>query len=121
MEVIFSYTRAQALADGVLVDVSQMAREAGFVYPVALTSAVWSEYVAVPAGVEAQDEKGRLWDILWMLSLAAKRAKPLTGTLLFQLYVRNNNRSARLVTLKAVCGPSDDGSPCVTVMLPEED
>lgn len=121
MEVIHSYTRRQALDDGVLVDVSEAAREAGFVYGVALTRAVWSEYVEVPAGVEAQDKKGRLWDILWMLSLAARRAAPLADALRFQLYVRNDNRRARLVTLKAVCGPDDDGSPCVTVMLPEED
>jgi hypothetical protein len=25
------------------------------------------------------------------------------------------------VHLKAVCGPDDDGSPCLTIMLPEED
>lgn len=36
-EPIFSYSRKQAIADGVLVDVSEMAREAGFKYPVAVT------------------------------------------------------------------------------------
>jgi len=28
---------------------------------------------------------------------------------------------ARLVTLKALCGPGDDGEPVITIMLPEED
>ena len=37
-DLIYSYTRAQALADGVLVDVSQMASEAGFRYPTAITA-----------------------------------------------------------------------------------
>ena len=32
--VIFTYTRAQAIADGVLIDVSKLAREASFRYPV---------------------------------------------------------------------------------------
>ncbi len=35
--VVFSYTRRQATADGVLVDVSGTAREAGFRIPVALS------------------------------------------------------------------------------------
>jgi hypothetical protein len=37
-DLIYAYTRAQALADGVLVDVSQMAREAGFKFPTAITA-----------------------------------------------------------------------------------
>ena len=40
---IHVYTRAQAIADGVLVDVSDTARDAGFRVPVALTSAVWAD------------------------------------------------------------------------------
>ena len=27
----------------------------------------------------------------------------------------------RLVTLKSVSGPGDDGEPCITIMLPDED
>src|SRR5262249_20013183 len=64
--VILAYTRRQAFEDGVIIDVTETAKEAGFRIPVALTSAVWAEYVAVPEGVECQDEVGRLWDILWM-------------------------------------------------------
>jgi hypothetical protein len=30
-------------------------------------------------------------------------------------------RRVRLLTLKAVCGPGDDGEPVVTIMYPEED
>ena len=48
--VIFSYTRAQAIADGVLIDVSELAKEAGFRFPVAVTAGVWAECVAVPDG-----------------------------------------------------------------------
>jgi hypothetical protein len=60
-DYIHRYTRADAIRDGVLIDVSAVAREAGIVYPVALTAAVWARCVAVPAGVECQDEQGRLW------------------------------------------------------------
>jgi hypothetical protein len=122
-EVTYAYTRAQAIEDGVLVDVSETAREAGIKFPVALTRAVWAYYVEVPEGVVAQDEGGRLWDILWMLRCQIRRCQG--DTLHFQLYVRNHNRERLtrqdLVTLKAICGPSDDGEPVVTIMLPDED
>ncbi len=40
-EVIHSYTRAQALADGVQVEVSKVAAEAGIRFPVFLTRTVY--------------------------------------------------------------------------------
>ena len=88
-EVIYAYTRAQAIEDGVLVDVSEIAKEAGIKFPVAMTSTVWGKYVEVPEGVSCQDETGRLWDILWMLRCNARRGG---DTLFFKLYVRNHNR-----------------------------
>lgn len=118
-DLIHVYTRAQAIEDGVLVDVTETAKEAGIRYPVAVTQAVWAEYVAVPDGVQGQDESGRLWDILWMLAVAIRRSRERGDTLRYELYVRN--RHPELVTLKAICGPADDGTPCITVMLPNED
>src|SRR5205807_3262267 len=44
-ELIHCSSRADALADGTLVDVSEVAREAGIRYPVALTRAVWEACV----------------------------------------------------------------------------
>lgn len=121
-DLIHVYTRTQAIADGVLVDVTTTAREAGYRYPVALTRAVWCRYVEVPAGVDGQDEAGRLWDVLHMLRHAIRNSDG-ESELRFSLHVRNDNREQvpPLVSLKAVCGPDDDASPCLTVMLPEED
>ena len=119
-DLIYRYTRAQAIADGVLVDVTEKAKEAGIRYPTALTGAVWDQYVKVPEGVEAQDESGRLWDVLVMMRHAILRS-PDGDALLFRLHVRNTNGRPQPVTLKCVCGPDDNGSPCLTVMLPDED
>jgi hypothetical protein len=119
-EIIFAYTRTQAIADGVLVDVSELAKEAGFKFPVALTRAVYEQFVAVPEGVAGQDEKGRLWDLLNLLRFAASQSKG-EAEIPFTLDVWNDNRKPRLVTLKAVCGPDDDAAPCLTVMMPDED
>jgi hypothetical protein len=122
-EVLYAYTRKDALNDGVQIDVSETAREAGLKFPVYLTRPVWENYVRVPDGVRCQDEKGRLWDILWMLRCAARRTSG--PEMRFRLHVRNDNRDRTppLVTLKAVCGPRDinDPSPSITILMPDED
>lgn len=50
-----------------VIDVSEMAREAGIRFPVALTAAVWSRCVA------CQDEQERLWEV----ARQAQRPRPL--------------------------------------------
>ncbi len=122
--VIYSYTRAQAVADGVQVDVSKTAREAGISFPVFLTRTVFDSFVAVPPGVTAQDEAGRLWDILWMLRFAIVRARPGVQRIPVALYVRqSNSKRPQLIKLVATCGPLDidDPQPAITVMMPDED
>ena len=71
-DLIYRYTRADALRDGVLIDVTATATEAGIRWPVALTGAAWERCVTVPAGVLCQDEAGRLWDVLTMLRFAIR-------------------------------------------------
>ena len=121
--VIYSYTRAQAVADGFQVEVSTTAREAGITFPVFLTRTVFDSFVTVPPGVTCQDEAGRLWDVLWMLRFAIRRSRAGADRLPFALYVRNDNRRPRLVKLVATCGPLDidDPQPAITVMMPDED
>lgn len=123
MDVIYAYTRAQALDDGVLIDVTETAKEAGIRHHTAVTAAVWHEYVRVPNGVTGQDERGRLWDILWMFWIAVRRLPKDQGSdlLLYQLLVRNDETEPKEVTLKAVCGPGDKLEPVITIMLPDED
>ena len=118
--VISSYSRAQAIADGLLVDVSEMAQEAGIKHPMAVTAAVWAQYVTVPDGVDGQDEHGRLWDVLNMFRFAALRSAG-QDTLRFEVLVRNDNTTPKRVTLKAICGPGDTPEPVLTILLPDED
>jgi len=122
-EVIYSYTRAQAVADGVQVEVTKTAQEAGIKFPMFLTRAVFDAYVAVPPDVTAQDEAGRLWDVVWMTRFGILRARPGVDRIPVALYVRNDNRAAKLVKLIAQCGALDidDPQPAITVMLPDED
>jgi hypothetical protein len=122
-DLIHCYTRADAIRDGVLIDVAAVAREAGFKYPVALTATAWAKCVAVPPGVLCQDEAGRLWDVLTMLRFAVRGQSDGAPEVRFGVHVRNDNRDRTppLVRLKALCGPGDRGEAVVTVMMPDED
>ena len=118
-EIIYAYTRAQAIADGFQIEVTKTAQEAGIRFPVFLTRAIFDAFVTVPPGVTGQDEAGRLWDVVWMTRFAILRAKSGTDRVPVALYVRNDNRAAKLIKLIATCGPLDidDPQPAITVML----
>lgn len=125
-EPIYCYSRAQAMADGLLVDVTELAREVGFRVSVALTAAVWADCVAWGEKYNRQqpyqDEKARLWDVLWMASWAARRGSG--ETLKFPIYrVQRSQRGSkpRMTTLKLCIGPGDAGEPIITVLMPNED
>jgi hypothetical protein len=115
-DFIHRYTRAEAIEDSVLIDVSATAQEAGIRYPVALTAAVWGRCVAVPPGVLCQDEAGRLWDVVRLLRWAIRGSNDGAREVRFGVHVRNDNRERTppLVRLKAVCGPGDEGEPVIT-------
>ncbi len=120
-EVIHTYTRAQAIEDGVLVDVSETAKVAGINFPVAVTSAVWDMYIVPSEKLEGfgQSVSGRLWDLLWMFRLKASRT---SGSQLFFpcLFLDETEKTVE-ANFKALCGPGDNGEPVITIMLPSED
>ena len=121
-EPIHTYTRAEALADGVLFDVTETAREAGFKVPVALTSQVWADVNDISGRYVSagQSAEGRLWDLLFMAAHAARRREnrntsAFVYTLIMPVGAGNNYRA------KCHIGPGDEGEPVVTIMRPEED
>ncbi|MDD4885622.1 MAG: hypothetical protein PHO64_01660 [Thiomonas sp.] len=135
-EPISTYSRADALEDGVLIDISATAREAGIVWPIAMTAAAWADCVQwtdadeARKGYTGQSEAGRLWDVCWMLSAVLRRAarQGLRADPAHPLYVEllrtpreGRGVKPRLVHLKFIIGPDDDGRPCITVMMPGED
>lgn len=122
-EVIFSYSRFQALADGVLIDVSKLAREAGFTLPVAVSDSLYHGYLTPPLELakEGQSLDGRLWDTLSVLRYAIK-ASPATDRITFTvLFAQAPDAEPEPVDLLAVCGPGDSGEPVITIMLPSDD
>lgn len=116
-EILYSYTRKQAIHDGVLIDITTLAKEAGFKVPVAITDALYCEYIK--SDLEGQDANGRLWDVLYMLSLAARNSDK--SEILFDVIFIMSGYKEVKVTLKAVIGPGDDAEPVLTIMLEHED
>jgi len=119
-DVIYQYTRAQAVEDGILIDVTETAKEARITFPTTLTAAVWADCVTAPEKAPWQDEMGRLWDVLTMLRYAIVHSRA-SQQVVFSVAVQNDARPPRRVQLKAHCGPGDQGEPVITIMLPEED
>ncbi len=131
-EVISAYTRAQALEDGVLVEVPwETAQEAGLRWTLALTAAAWADTVAWDEQTEAlkpiatgQDEAGRLWDVLTMVAYALRRSPAGADRATVEVMrVPAQGRALRpqLVRLQLVAGPGDVGEPVLTLMLSGED
>lgn len=121
-ELIYSYTRRQAIDDGVLIDVTATAKELGFSVPVAVTSTLWHEYVEPSEALvnEGQSVEGRLWDLLNLLRIHARKSDGclINYACLFQM---ESGRPPALKKLKAQIGPGDNSEPVITIMLPEED
>lgn len=127
-EIIHSYTRAQALEDGELVDVSAAAKEAGFVFPTAITHGAWAQCVewteADSRRQVHQDRSGRLWDVLSVARFAIMAARR-TGASVLQFKVSCVPRGGRATRPRTVAllvhiGPGDRAEPVMTIMLPED-
>lgn len=125
-EVIFAYSRAEAIADGVLRDVSEAARREGFRVPVAVTAGAWAEAVAWDGHNGGwQDEEGRLTDVLVMASAAIRANRGGDRHRLSFTVARVPNtpgaEEPEDLELAVESGPGDNREHVLTIMLPSED
>lgn len=127
--IIFSYTRAMAIADGVLHDVTETAKECGFRIPVAVTDTIWEKWVCVDHRKEllevGQSTDARLRDLLMVLHMTIRRlpknAKKDRLTFTVRFLMEPEGEIVEEAELTADCGPGDEGEPVITVLLPEFD
>ena len=101
-EPVSSYSRAQAIADGVLVDITEQAKRIRFVYPVAMTSALWGSCKGVEGVAQMLNDLHR----------EIKRSESGGDQLKFVAFG---------IMIKCVVGPGDDPAPVITLMLENED
>ena len=136
-DLIYKYTRADAIRDGVLIDLDDvplargqtgktMREEAGIRFNIAVTSALFAELEPTAADVETccQSMDGRLWDLFMLFGFSARKAaNAKTDTIRFEMGIQRagDDVSTRTIWVKAVIGPGDDWEPVITMMLPDED
>lgn len=117
-EMIFKYTRKEAIEDGVLVDVSSAAREAGICYPVAVTHAVFD--ILNDTASPGQDLKGRMWDMFMIFKI---HIRGTSGDEIHfaPLFLKGGSLEPKPVSMWAKCGPGDTAEPVITIMMEGED
>ena len=115
--------RARALESGDLVDAGDMAVEAGFTMPVALTAAAFSDCVQWSREDSrrqlVQGDNARLWHVLQMAGQAFLLIQDLSEGILFPVHrVPRDGHSTDVqeVALQAVI-ETDRGEPAVTIRL----
>lgn len=119
-DVIDVYSRTEAIEDGLLVDLSSTAREAGVPYPVAVTSTVYADCIGFPVDDSVWDENERVRDLLTTVSAFVRMAKG-EREVMFEMPIFDDDGECQPIALKLVCGPGDMGEPVLTILKPEED
>ncbi|WP_125778260.1 DUF6573 family protein [Antribacter gilvus] len=125
--VIHAYTRAQALADGVLRDITAQAQAHRFTIPAAITATAWVETVQWnPVNGDHDDEESRLFTVLDTLHRKIRQiaAHEATNRLTFTVDVIPNSPddfTTQPVELIAHVGPGDTAAPVLTIMRPIDD
>ncbi len=121
----YSGSRAGAIASGLLFDVSDVAHDAGFKWPVAFTRNAWNECVKWSDEDSAkqvfQSEKIRMIDILRVCAYTIRMADPEENRMNFEITrVPRDGESmdASRVTLQIVAHLGDEGKPVLTILLP---
>ena len=123
-DVISTYTRQQAIEDGVLIDMMQgelgQVSRLHYKYPIVCSMGV---FALIRRAVEhpdcCNDYAGILHDILTM-SKSTYAKKLDRSTVLFEVRITGAGRR-RVHSLKLTVGPGDDLEPVITIMLPDED
>ncbi|HQJ61422.1 MAG TPA: hypothetical protein PKV35_10515 [bacterium] len=102
---VFSYTRAQSIEDGVLIDISESAK-AFFKVPVAITNTAFETVKKT-----MKDETLLKFQLLLSFRQAVDRGQRGEQV----------NLEFRNIKLKALSHPGDHGEHVITIMLPDED
>lgn len=115
-EPIFSYSRKQAIEDGVLIDLSHFGGiTQAWKHPIACTASVWSLIQSAITN-DGKGLTGILWDISHVAMANTRIHGGKTDTIRFKVAIGRTS-----VDLKLHVGPGDTAEPVLTLMLPHED
>jgi hypothetical protein len=125
-ELLAKHSRAQALKDGRLIDLTGLAKRAGIPVPTAMTAEVQAAYGA--PGTDPAAAPGPLWDIVWELQRCLSGRTPCRISRerrrvvrWFDVCVLRAGQPDASASLKAISGSGDHGEPVITIILPDQD
>jgi hypothetical protein len=120
-EPLFGYTRADALRDGVLLDITEPARLcARLEVPTAVTAGLWN---ALASGEPFNPQDERLKEVLYGLLFASVGlipSRPL-DSLSAQIRIYRLPVEGKTITVRAAAHLDEAGQPVFTLMLESED
>jgi len=137
LEVIYAYTRKDAIEDGILVELDEakledgktgkeLRLEAGVMFPICFTFTLFEKLNPNEADRKCgQSLAGRYWDVLTIFkfeisALTKKQAK--VNQFNFKILVLEGRKGElNELEMKVMLGAEDDGKPALTFMLPDED
>ena len=122
-DVFYSYTRSQALEDGVLIDITELAKKAGFRFPTAVSANLYYSVLTPVSSLSSQGQsfEGRVWDLLNILRATIK-SNPNTSRLTFSPpFIMTLGIKSSPIKIVSTIGPGDHLEPVITIFLPEDD
>jgi hypothetical protein len=115
-EVVYSYTRKQAIEDGVLVISVRLRRSRSTGnFRSRAPATVWA-IIEAALKKDGQDLNGICHDISWMALIAVRTGRQDAGQIHFKVIIAGTKHA-----LKLHIGPGDTPAPVLTLMLPNED
>ena len=103
-----------------LVDVTTIAQEAGFRYCVAVTEGLMAAIETIPSHCSREDVQERLWDVIRMASLSARRAKAGCSRVVFEVILCIEGTTEKYQTLILNIRPGNTPKPVITIGFPED-
>jgi len=118
-DVIFQYSRRDAVADGVLIDVTAFEKRmlSVFKYPIAIACGAWAmvfDHAAVVDDMNLEDSL-TLRDFLLSIAIGIRNQVD-RGIAKEGVMKININVCGEIQTVWVECGPGDDGLPVLTIM-----
>ena len=109
--------RAEAIAEGALVDVTDVGHLLGFKLPIALTDIVFSKCVLDSSVATEEDETERVREILKALQCRIARSRGVNkASLDFEFFVKNSGqREATRISLKGFLTLDELGDRVITI------
>lgn len=109
-ELVSVYTRAQAIEDGVLIDISENAKGM-FKVPVAITRTAFLRVGKFAEMKEGEEKRIKILILMVLLYFVKNRVQKEDIV----------NFAVKHVSLKSMTHPGDHGEQVITIMLPYED